>query len=111
MQDISFFCDEHESSGDEDERDVEEKDWNYSHTALIKQANATSNRLVNVRQSSNTSLLPENFTKSSKENTLHERPDNQSDQNSNIKRHQTLWSGAKGFRHCFEIGQFHILRR
>ena len=43
VQDISFFCDEHESSGDEDEPDVEEKDWNYSHTALIKQPNATSN--------------------------------------------------------------------
>ena len=26
VQDISFFCDKHESSGDEDEPDVEEKD-------------------------------------------------------------------------------------
>ena len=68
-----------------------------SRAALIKQANATSNRLVNVRQSSNTSLLPENFTKSSKKNTLHEKPGNQSDENSNNKRHQTLWCGVAGF--------------
>ena len=42
-------------------------------------------------------MLLDNFTKSSKENTLHEKPGNQSDENSNNKRHQTLWCGVDGF--------------
>ena len=70
MQDISFFCGKDESSDNEEESNVEEKDWNYSHTALIKQTNAAQNRLVNTRQSSSTSLFPEDRNNTNKDNLL-----------------------------------------
>ena len=97
MQDIPFFCGEDKSSDNEEESNVEEKDWNYSHTALIKQANTTHNRLVNTRQSSSTSLFPEDRTNNDKDNVLPNTSDNQSDQNSNAERHTTLWNGVEGF--------------
>ena len=97
VQDISFFCGEDESSDNEEESNVEEKDWNYSHTALIKQANATHNRLVNTRQSSSTSLFPEDRTNNKNDNVLSDTSDNISDQNSNDERHTTLWNGVEGF--------------
>ena len=62
VADISIFCYQDEEDGDETNSDTEESDWHYSHTPLIKQSNASSNRIVEARQTMNSSLVLENCT-------------------------------------------------
>ena len=70
VQDISFFCYQDEEDGDEINNDTEESDWHYSHTSLINQSNASSNRIVKAWQTMNSSLVLENCTQTSTDDAL-----------------------------------------
>ena len=102
IQDIAFFCNEDEEDEEDIDSDIEESDWNYSHSLLINQSNANSNRLVEARQSSNSPLVLDNNPESTTNNTLVENSNDQPSQNS-TKADQLSWRSLNGFKTIIKL--------
>ena len=103
VQDISFFCYQDEEDGDETNSDTEESDWHYSHTSLIKQSNASSNRIIEARQTMNSSLVLENCTQTSTDDALTRISDDQPNQTKNAKLDHLSWHELDGFKTIIKL--------
>lgn len=109
IQDIAFFCNEDKEDEEDIDSDIEESDWNYSHTSLINQSNANSNRLVEARQSSNSSLIFEPSTETSTNNALTGNSDGRPSQNKNTRIDQLLWNFLDGFKTIIKLASESLL--
>ena len=91
LQDISFFCYQDKEDKEDTNSDKEESDWHYSHTPLINQSNANINRIVEARQTSNSSLVLEHCTETATNNALARISNGQPSQTNNTKPNHLLW--------------------
>ena len=103
VQDISFFCYQDEEDGDETNSDTDESDWHYSHTPLINQSNASSNRIVEARQTMNSSLVLENSTHTSTDDVLAEISDGKPCLTTNAKSDHLSWHELDGFKTIIKL--------
>ena len=103
VQDISFFCYQDEEDGDETNNDTEESDWHYSHTSLINQSNASSNRIVEARQTMNSSLVLENCTHTSTDDTLTRISDVLPSQTKNATSDHLSWHELDRFKTIIKL--------
>ena len=108
LQDIAFFCQD-----EDDEKDIdtiiEESNWTYSHTSLITQSNANSDRVVEARQYSGASLVLKNSSNNIPDNLPTRSSDEQSNQRNNSRKDQLLWDRINGFETIMKLVSGSIL--
>ena len=97
--DMSFFCDEDSSTSGEPDagQEKDERAWCYSHTALITQAGATSDRAIEARLSSHDSLIFGEAASDRIGPALAGETSEQASQDRNVGAAQTSWHGLGGF--------------
>lgn len=106
---MSFFYIKTKENEEDINNDTEKSDWNYSHTPLINQSNANSNRLVKVRQSPNSQLILEHSMKTSKDNALTKISDHIPSQNKNIRTDHLSLHTLDGFEIIIKLISGYLL--